>query len=426
MKNCIKRLVCWIVALGFIVAAAEWSNASDQGKEDPIVIGAPIPLKSRYGLNGHRGMVLAIEEINAAGGVLVGQVKRPLKLEVADTDDQEPGTSVSEVLRIVEDLVVRRKVDLLSGGPVLSECGLAALDLIARLKKIHLVSIGCYAPDWDRKVSQDRVKYRYSFRVSGSAKWYAKEAVDLLTKMRQKHGFDKLFLSSENIEMCQKGTKIVEELATKQGWKIVGRDIYPSGTADFTQHLEKCRDSGAQVMFVWDRAPETRTLIRQWHSMRIPALPLGFMQSAEDSGFWKSTKGGCAYSVVTLSETGNVTSRATPKSNSFFIEFEKRWQQPARSTGCVSAYESIYVIKDAIERAGTLENEALIKEIEKTNMKGVRGTVRFDENHQVVYGYDPNESVLGCWVQWLDGKRVQVFPDAGAMAEIELPPWMKQ
>ncbi|MEW6347776.1 MAG: ABC transporter substrate-binding protein [Thermodesulfobacteriota bacterium] len=426
MSKHMRAFVLGIAALALIWATAGASPAAEEGEGNPVVIGAPIPLKSRYGLNGQRGMVLAVEEINGAGGVMVGNVKRPLKLEIVDTDDLEPGMEINEVMRRIEDLVLRKKVDLLAGGPCLSESGLEALDLISRLNKIHLVSIGCYTPAWDQKVSQDREKYKHSFRVSGSVKWYVEEALDLMRKIKEKHGFDKLFVSADDSEMCRKASEIVERLATKDGWKVVGRDIHAIGTTDFTAPLTECKNSGAQVLFIWGYSPETRTMLRQWSAMEVPALPLGFIGAAEDSGFWKATKGGCAFSIATLSETGNVPSKATPRSMEFFTDFEKRWMQPPRSTGCVAGYESIYVIKDAIERAGTLDTEALIKAIEKTNLKGVRGTIRFDENHQVVYGYDPNAGVLGCWVQWQEGQRIQVFPEAAAMAEIKLPPWMKK
>jgi branched-chain amino acid transport system substrate-binding protein len=92
----------------------------------------------------------------------------------------------------------------------------------------------------------------------------------------------------------------------------------------------------------------------------------------------------------------------------------------------VSAYEGLYVLKDAIERAGSTETEALIPALEKTNLPAVRGTIRFDQNHQIVYGYDPKTSVLGNWVQWQDGKRVTIHPQAASMGSIKMPPWLKK
>ena len=47
-------------------------------------------------------------------------------------------------------------MDLVAGGPCMSECGMAALDLFARYKKLDVVSIGCYTPGWDEKVSKDK------------------------------------------------------------------------------------------------------------------------------------------------------------------------------------------------------------------------------------------------------------------------------
>ena len=84
------------------------------------------------------------------------------------------------------------------------------------------------------------------------------------------------------------------------------------------------------------------------------------------------------------------------------------------------------MFKDVLERAGKLEDDAMIAALGKTNLPLVRGTVRFDENHQIVYGYDPKTSVLGCWVQWQDGERVQIWPEVAASAKLKMPPWLKK
>jgi branched-chain amino acid transport system substrate-binding protein len=412
-----------LIALGIGLTGIE---AFAQKAGEPIVIGAPVPRASNYGQNGERGMIMATEEVNKAGGVKLGGVMRPIKLEIIDSRDEEPGVPTSEVLLAIEKLILRSKVDLVAGGPCMSECGMAALDTFARYKKLDMVSIGCYTPGWDEKVSKDKQKYKYSFRESGSVKWYVKEALDLLKQMKNKFGFDKIYVSIDDSAMCRRASEIVENLAVKDGWKIVGKDKHPIGSTDYSGALTECKNSGAQVLFVWAYAPETSILMKQWASMEVPALPIGFIGAAEDPGFWKATDGKCAYSIVTLSETGNVPSKATPKAMQFYESFKQRWGVPPRSTGCVSAYEAIYVLKDAIERANSLKEDDLIAALEKTNLEAVRGTIRFDENHQIVYGYDPKNSVLGCWVQWQDGERVQIFPEVAAMGEVKLPPWFKR
>lgn len=425
-----KKSVFFLVAMFLTVAivgvgvGVTVGTASEKGA--PITVGAPIPRASNYGQNGERGMILATEEINAAGGVKVGGVMRPFKLEIIDSRDEEPGVPTSEVLLAIEKLILQTKVDLVAGGPCMSECGMAALDLFARYKKLDVVSIGCYTPGWDEKVSKDKDKFKYSFRESGSVKWYVKEALDLLKQMKEKFGFDKIYVSIDDSAMCRRASEIVENLAAKDGWKIVGKDKHPIGSTDYSGALTECKNSGAQILFIWAYAPETSILMKQWASMEVPALPIGFIGAAEDPGFWQATDGKCAYSIVTLSETGNVPTKGTPKAMQFYDAFKKRWNVAPRSTGCVSAYEGMYVLKDAIERAGSLKEDALIAALEKTNLEAVRGTIRFDDNHQIVYGYDPKNSVLGCWVQWQDGERVQIFPAVAAMGEIKLPPWLKR
>jgi branched-chain amino acid transport system substrate-binding protein len=86
-----------------------------------------------------------------------------------------------------------------------------------------------------------------------------------------------------------------------------------------------------------------------------------------------------------------------------------------------------YVLKDAIERAGSLDPDAVVAALEKTDLMGVYGRIRFDpKSHQVIPSLDPAEGAVGTIFQWQEGKRVVVFPKSIAMGEIKLPPWMKK
>lgn len=414
-----------VIGAGAIMAGLGPGIENVFAKADPILVGCPIPRASAYGQNGERGMILAMEQINAAGGIKLGKIMRPLELAIIDTRDEEPGVPTSEVLLSIEKLILQKKVNVVMGGPCMSECSIAAMDLYARNKIVDIVSIGSYSPSWDQKVAKDPEKYKYSFRASGSVKWYIKEAIDLLHELKEKHKFDKMYISIDDSLMCRKAAEIVQGLAEKDGWKITGFDKHPIASTDFSVALNECKNSGAQVLFIWAYAPETSILLRQWADMKVPALPIGFIGAAEDPGFWNQTKGKGAYTIATLSEAGNTPTNITPLTNKFYNAFLKRWKVAPRSTGCVSAYEGVYILKDAIERAGSLEADALIPALEKTNLPLVRGTVRFDQNHQIVYGYDPKTSVLGNWIQWQDGKRVTVFPKQGAAGDVKLAPWMK-
>ena len=91
--------------------------------------------------------------------------------------------------------------------------------------------------------------------------------------------------------------------------------------------------------------------------------------------------------------------------------------------GPAPTYESVYILKEAIERAGSLDPDAIVAELEKTDRDGVMGRIRFDEGHQVVYDMDPAESAVAAVFQWTeDGNRTIVFPPSLAEGKIELPP----
>ena len=120
-RNSVKRLMV-LLGVGLWVLSANIVFAAK-----PIVIGSPLSTAYLYGWDAERGMKLAIEEINAKGGVNVGGTKRPLTVEVIDTRDLEPGVPVSEALLAVEKLILDKKADFILGGPVRSDCVFFAL-----------------------------------------------------------------------------------------------------------------------------------------------------------------------------------------------------------------------------------------------------------------------------------------------------------
>jgi branched-chain amino acid transport system substrate-binding protein len=88
--------------------------------------------------------------------------------------------------------------------------------------------------------------------------------------------------------------------------------------------------------------------------------------------------------------------------------------------GTSSSYMAVYVLKDAIERAGSLKADEVVTALEATDMMGVYGRLRFDpKSHQVIPSNDPKEGAVGSILQWQAGKRVVVFPKSIAKGEIQ-------
>jgi branched-chain amino acid transport system substrate-binding protein len=111
----------------------------------------------------------------------------------------------------------------------------------------------------------------------------------------------------------------------------------------------------------------------------------------------------------------------------FFDAYTKRWKVEPEGLGSSSSYMAVYVLKDAIERAKSLDSDTIIAELEKTDLMGVYGRLRFDpKSHQVIPSSDPKEGAVGSILQWQAGKRVVVYPKSIALGEILLPSWMKK
>jgi branched-chain amino acid transport system substrate-binding protein len=395
-------------------------------EKDAIIVGCPLPLTASYGRNGLRGLTLAAEESNAKGGVLLNGKKVPIKLEILDTGDLDPKVSSDESDAQVEKLITDKKADVLIGGPARSEYGLTAMDVVAKHDVVHIVTTGCYTPKWNKvKYTSDPKKYRRSFRMSGNIAWYIQEMRDLLTSLKKQYGFKKMFILIQDVLMCRDAAKIVKDVATKDGWEIVGEEAAPTETTDFSSQLKKCKASGAQLLFLWSYSPNSAKIFEQWRNMEIPALPMGFVEAAEDPAFWKATNGKCAYSVITLSEAGVTLSDVTPLSRAFYEAYKKRWGVPPRATASAASYEALFLLKDAVERAGSLQPDKLIPALEKADLPVVRGRLRFDETHQCVFGYDPKTTILGNWAQWQNGKRVTIWPPAAKTGELKMPPWLQ-
>jgi hypothetical protein len=137
----------------------------------------------------------------------------------------------------------------------------------------------------------------------------------------------------------------------------------------------------------------------------------------------ENLKAGSVRGIVV--NAGNAPSNATPWTMKFYEAYTKRWGIEPEGLGTSSSYMAVHVLKDAIERAGSLDPDEVVAALEKTDMMGVYGRLRFDpKSHQVIPSTDPKEGAVGSILQWQNGQRVVVYPKSIAMGEIQLPPWM--
>ncbi|RLB25607.1 MAG: ABC transporter substrate-binding protein [Deltaproteobacteria bacterium] len=392
----------------------------------PIVLGCPLSTAFLYGWDAERGIKLAVEEINAKGGVTLGGEKRPFKVEVIDTRDLEPGVPVSEALLAVEKLILDKKSDFILGGPVRSEAALAAMPLLSKYKKVSILSTGVLTPKYHALVAKQYDKYKYCFRIHGEAKQLVGEMFANFTALKEKYGFNNLFIIAQDVAHARGAAKVMNKVALKKGWNVTGLEIYPTGASDFSMGLLKAKKTKSEIINIWMDMPESAILLKQWYDMKLPALPFGStLAAAEQPGFWKATEGKGEYTLCNVVNAGNAPSNATPWTMKFYNAYAKRWNVEPEGLGSSSSYMAVYVLRDAIERANTLNSDKVVSELEKTDVMGVYGRLRFNpKSHQVIPSLDPEEGAVGTILQWQAGKRIVVFPKSIATGTIKLPPWM--
>ena len=414
--------------VGLLVAALFVFPANKAMAEKPIILGCPLSTAFLYGWDAERGIKLAVEEINAKGGVNVGGKKHPFEVEVIDTRDLEPGVPVSEALLAVEKLILDKKADFILGGPVRSEAALAAMSLLSKYKKISILTTGVLTPKYHATVAKQYDKYKYCFRIHGEAGQLVGEMFANFSELKEKYGFNNLFIIAQDVSHARGAAAVMNKVALKKGWNVTGVEIYPTGASDFSMGLLKAKKTKSEIINIWMDMPESAILLKQWYDMKLPALPFGStLAAAEQPGFWKATEGKGEYTLCNVVNAGNAPSEATPWTMKFYNAYAKKWGVEPEGLGGSSSYMSVYVLRDAIERAGTLESDKVVSELEKTDVMGVYGRLRFDpKNHQVIPSLDPKEGAVGTILQWQAGKRVVVFPKSIATGSIKLPPWMKK
>lgn len=415
----------WFFGLALCLVFSLTTTASASGGQ-PIVLGCPLSTAFLYGWDAERGIKLAADEINQAGGVNVGGTMRPLSVEVIDTRSLEPGVPVSEALLGVEKLILEKKADFIVGGPVRSEAALAVMDLLNKYQKVSIVTTGVLSPGYHKRIEGDYDKYKYCFRNSSEIITIGKDIIKVFDQLNADHGLQKAFIMVQDVAHARKAGGFIAKLLKGTGkWEVLGEEVYPTGATDFSMGLLKARRLKAEVLFIWMDMPESAILLKQWKNMRMKCIPMGFMSAAEQPGFWDATKGNCEYTIVDAVNGGNVPSNITPWTMKFAKAYEKKWGLEPEGYGTSSSYMAVYQLKEAIEKAGSLDADAVIKALEEQDLMGVYGRMKFARNHQIIPADDPNEGAVGCMFQWQDGKRVQFFPSAGATGKVMLPPWMK-
>ena len=334
---------------------------------ETVVLGVATSLTALEGRESFRAVSLAVDEINARGGVRVGGKAVPIKIEHVDLQDSSPNVRVDDAARELERFILDKNLNAIVVGPFRSEVLLAAMDVIAR-HKVPLLGSIAMSPASDAKTMRNP-EHRYIFRVCLNSKYLVDYLINTMKFLHQRFRFNKVYIMNQDVAWARTTTSLMIRLFfEKTGWDILGLDIYPSGVSDFSESLRKASASGAQVILPIFDMPQSGSLVKQWNTMRVPSLLCGFISPMIGPGAWKAFDGKIANALNVIFELGNVPSTKYPPATSFYEAYKKKFGKEIEAGhGPAPAYESVYILADAIEAAGTLDPDKVVSALEKTD-----------------------------------------------------------
>jgi branched-chain amino acid transport system substrate-binding protein len=334
--------------------------------EGPIKVGEYGSLTGKeatFGQSSHKGIVMAFEEINAAGGVL----GRKLEL-VAEDNQTKPGESAT----VAKKLITRDKVVALL-GEVSSGRSLEA-GPIAQAARIPMIAPAATNP----KVTEiGNYVFRVCFIDPFQGTVMAKFAqTDLKAK--------KVAIISSVSNAYSVGlAKFFRETFTKSGGTVAVEQKYSEGDKDFRAQLTAVKAAGVDAVFVPGYYTESALIVRQ-------ARDLGITVPFFGGDGWESDKlleiggdalNGCYYSTHFSPENRDASVAA------FVTKFKARWNNETPDAFAALGYDAARVLADAIKRAGTTEGPKLRDAIAATkDFPGASGNTTIDKDRNASKG----------------------------------------
>ncbi len=422
------KTICAVILLILLMAAG--CGPAEQAEGDPIKIAVAGPMTHDSGQHIWWNVSMAVEEINEAGGVLVGDVMRPIELVRVDTNELQ---SVPDAVTAIERAITVDKVDFIVGGWN-SEPVMAMQDVAADYQKIF-ISEGT-ATAMSNRVRDDYDRYKYWFRAYGSTieniPLYFGSLPLFIDLVRDELGIDtpKVAVMMDKAEAYEPLIPVADAYILQAGGENVG--VWrPSLTAtDLSTELLAIKNAGAHIIFHFMYGPSSLVAAKQWEELKIPAAMIGINGEAPYGTFMESTGGLGDY----LSTTGFVPVEMTEKTIPYYEKFVTKYGEQPQIVW-THFYDAIYQLKESIERAGTLDSDAIVTELEQLEYVGALGRyVRYgpetDDAHSVKMG--PGH-VVYMHIQYQDGKQVAIWPSVDGSwegvsfpgtVEAKLPPWM--
>ena len=157
------------------------------------------------------------------------------------------------------------------------------------------------------------------------------------------------------------------------GLKVLDEIRFSPDTTDFTPIFNKIEGLKPDVIITGISHVGVQPTV-QWKSQQVPIPMFGVASQATNSTFWKDTNG--ATEGVLYQGVSGPGVAVTPKTLPFVDAFVKKYGNTPSYAG-YTAYDDVYIIADAIKRAGSTDSDKLVTAMEATDYVGTIGRVQF-------------------------------------------------
>ncbi len=322
-----------------------------------------------------KGMELAVEEINRAGGV------NGSKLEVVSRED---GGNPGDAVRVAEELISREKVALLT-GTFASNVGLAVSNLAAQRKILFIAA----EPLTDKIVWENG--NRYTFRLRASTYMQTAMLIPEAVKLKK----TRWAIVYPNYEYGQSATASFKKLLSQAqpGVQFVGEQAPPLGKIDAGAVVQALIDARPDAIFSSLFAADLQKFVREGNLRGLFKNTAVFnllggepeyldpLKDETPEGWWVT---GYPWSEI-----------KTPVHQKFLAAYQKKWKDYPR-LGSVVGYSAIYSAAYALRKARSTDTEQLIAALRGLEMSTPFGPI--------VYRAVDHQSTMGAYVGQLSGK----------------------
>ena len=373
-------------ALALCLAAPAYAQSND-----PIKIGVIAEVQSIAGAATPGGAQIAAAEINAKGGNLGRQV------EIVTYDNK---SSSADSVRAFQRAVSEDKVSAVIASYI-SEVVLALEPWAARLK-MPLITPGAASNEITKAIHNDYEKNKYTFHgyltSAAQAQIVCDAAKDLLV---DKLKFKTVAIMSEDAAWTKPLDVGYEACLPKAGLKVVEHVRFSPDTTDFTPIFNNIESKKPDVIVTGISHVGVQPTV-QWKNQQVPIPMFGISAQAPPDV------------------------AVTPKTKPFAAAFKAKFGSAPAYTG-YTAYDEVYMITDAIKRAGSTDPDKMVAELEKTDYEGTIGKIQFyGKNDEFTHGIKSGPgSVTGLVFQWQDSKQVVVWPEKIAEGKLKFPSFVK-